>query len=81
MIADLLHLPFPLGFDLLQAMPPALGYLLLGLIIMGWISAAGFVLARLGYRPLWAFALVVPFVQTIVLWLFAYSRWPREKQQ
>lgn len=78
MIADFLDLPFPLGMDLLQALPMTLGYLLLGFIVVGLVSAGGFVLARLGIKPLWALLLVVPVVQIVALWGFATRKWPRE---
>lgn len=78
MIAELLHLPFPLGMDLLQMMPATLGYLLLGIVVLGWISASGFVLARLGIKPLWALLLVVPYAQIVAYWALAYKEWPRK---
>jgi len=70
--------PFPLGFELLQAMPATLGYLVLGIIVLGLVSAAGFVLARVGIKPLWAVLSVVPFLQVIAIWVFAYKSWPRK---
>ncbi len=77
-MSELLGLPFPLGMDLLMAMPATLGYLVLGIIVLGFIGAAGFVLARLGIKPLWAVVLVVPVVQIISLWVMAYIKWPRK---
>lgn len=69
---------FPIGFTLLMALPYTLGYVVLGVLVLGLIGASGFVLARLGIKPLWALVLPVPFVQVISLWVFAYKRWPRE---
>lgn len=77
-MSELLGLPFPLGFDLLQALPLSLGYLVLGIIVLGLVGASGFVLARLGIKPLWAVCLVVPFVQIISIWALAYIKWPRD---
>ena len=76
-MGDLLNLPFPLGFELLQALPLYLGYLVLGIVVLGFIGASGFVLARLGIKPLWALLLAVPFVQIAAYWLLAYVEWPR----
>ena len=70
---------FPIGFTLLMALPHTLGYVVLGLLVTGFISASGFVLARLGIKPLWALLLPVPYVQIVALWVFACQRWPREK--
>lgn len=78
MISDLLGLPFPLGFELLQSMPMWAANLMLGLLLAGLLSASGFVLARLGRSPLWALLLLVPMVQIIAYWVFAYKPWPRE---
>jgi hypothetical protein len=68
---------FPIGFTLLMSLPHTLGYVVLGLLVTGFISASGFVLARLGIKPLWALLLPVPYVQIAALWVFAYCRWPR----
>lgn len=38
-----------------------------------WIIAK-----RAGYPPVWAFLMVVPVVNLIVMWLFAFARWPNE---
>lgn len=69
---------WPIGFALLMALPPVLGYTVLGIVVLGLISASGFVLARLGIKPLWALLLPIPYLQIIALWVFAYKRWPRE---
>lgn len=79
-MAELLHLPFPLGMDLLQALPMTLGYFLLGIVVVGLVTAAGFILARLGIKPLWAILLVVPYVQIMGFWWLAFGRWPRIPQ-
>lgn len=38
-----------------------------------WIIAQ-----RAGYAPIWSFLIVVPVVNIIVVWLFAFARWPNE---
>jgi hypothetical protein len=77
MISDLLGVP--LGFELLMALPYWLGYLVLGVLVLGLIGGAGFILARLGISPLWALLLVVPVGQLIAYWWLAYAAWPRER--
>ena len=70
----------PLGINLLaSSLPPWGVYLLMGLIILTLISSAGFVLARLGFKPIWALALIVPVVQIGFFWRLALIAWPREK--
>jgi hypothetical protein len=50
-----------------------------------WLVAAGFVaslfffsrvLKKAGYSPWWAALGVVPIVNIILLWVFAFARWP-----
>jgi len=48
---------------------------LLGLLIVS-IWASGRVVKRAGFSPLWALVLVVPLVNVISFWVFAFSRWP-----
>jgi len=67
------------GLDLLMSLPPWLGYLILGLEILVFVSCAGFVLARLGHKPFWALLLLVPVLQVALWWGLAYTIWPREK--
>ena len=78
MISQLLHLPFPLGLSLIMLLPPWAGYLVLGLLVLGLISCGGFILARLGYKPLWALLMVIPVVQIAAYWALAFMRWPRD---
>ncbi len=81
MISAALGLPFPLGLALLQLLPAWAGYLLLGVVVLGLISCAGFILARLGRSPLWALLLVVPVFQILAVWVLAFQRWPRERHR
>jgi uncharacterized membrane protein YhaH (DUF805 family) len=36
----------------------------------------GRVLRRAGYSPWWALLVLVPLVNLVALWVFAYVRWP-----
>lgn len=69
--------PFLIGLPLLMSLPLTLGYVVLGVLILGLVGASGFVLARLGIKPLWALLIVVPGAQLVVPWVLAYMRWPR----
>jgi hypothetical protein len=77
MISSALGLPFPLGLPLLMLLPTWLGYLIMGMLILLLLALAGFVLARLGFKPLWSLLLIVPFAQVVVVWALALCRWPR----
>lgn len=68
------------GLELLHSVWPAWAvYIYLGVVLMVYISAAGMVLARLGFKPLWALLVAVPVAQIAVYWVLAYRKWPREK--
>jgi hypothetical protein len=50
-------------------------------IMLTWTLAAGsFLLARLGIKPLWVLLLVLPGLNVLAIWLFAYVRWPRYEE-
>ena len=59
----------------LLSLNPALGYSIMGLLLAVLIGVAGFACARLRISPLWALALLVPYVNVIIIWILAYSRW------
>jgi hypothetical protein len=67
-------------------LPPWATLLLVACILMYGMYLAGKILARTGVNPAFALLLLVPFVQIVVVWVFAYMRWPayenaREKQE
>jgi hypothetical protein len=50
-------------------------------IMLTWTLAAGsFLLARLGIKPLWVLLLVLPGLNVLAIWLFAYVKWPRYEE-
>jgi hypothetical protein len=50
---------------------------LLGLVLLTVpIVMIARVLRRAGYSPWWVLLLLVPLVNLIALWVFAYARWP-----
>lgn len=61
----------------LQAWPPWLSHLLIGFYIVGLMGFGAFVLVRAGRSPLWVVLMLVPTVQVIALYVFAFIRWPR----
>ncbi len=60
-------------------LPPVISMTILGLILTGILACAGFVLARMGYKPLWALLLPIPYLSILAAWLAAYRTFPREK--
>lgn len=55
-------------------------YLLQGLIIFSAIAAAAVVLSRAGRSPYYALLIIIPYVQIIALWIFAFTLWPKRKK-
>lgn len=38
------------------------------------------ILQRTGFSGAWALVALIPIVNILLLWVFAFSRWPREQQ-
>lgn len=53
---------------------------IVGLMIAVTLTLAGFILARLGYKPLWALVLLPPALSVIGLWTLALLKFPIEKK-
>ena len=50
---------------------------LLGLVLLAVpLLMIGRVLRRAGFSPWWALLVLVPLVNLVALWVFAYMRWP-----
>ncbi|MDR3518845.1 MAG: hypothetical protein P4M00_23855 [Azospirillaceae bacterium] len=64
-----------MGF--LSGVPLWLVYLVEGCVLTYTIGLASFILARVGRSPTWSLLLLVPIVNVIALWVFAYTAWPR----
>ncbi len=39
------------------------------------------IVARAGFSPLWALLLLVPILNVIALWVFAYAKWPAQDRK
>lgn len=63
--------------ELVLGLPPAIGYAIVGVLLTYSISLGGWVLARAGRSPMWVLLLLIPYVNVLAVWYFAYSRWPR----
>jgi hypothetical protein len=48
--------------------------LLLFAIFVFWLARR--ILEKAGFNPLWAFVLVIPVVNVIMIWVFAFTKWP-----
>lgn len=62
--------------DSLFGLEPWQFLLILSVVLTYTLVAGGWVLAKAGRSPLWVLFLLVPYVNVIALWVFAYSRWP-----
>ncbi len=59
---------------------PELLLLLSLLILMTYIIPVSRILRRTGHSGWWCLLTFIPLVNLIALWLFAYIRWPAERQ-
>ena len=59
---------------------PNVSLIIIGIMLTWTLAAGSFLLARLGIKPLWVLLLVVPGLNVLAIWLFAYVRWPRYEE-
>lgn len=53
-----------------------IGLVVLVLIVWAFVAVFGRILNRAGYSRWWLLTLVVPLVNLIMLWVFAFANWP-----
>jgi hypothetical protein len=51
--------------------------LLFGIFVL-WLAAR--ILEKAGFEPQWAFVLLIPVVNIIMIWVFAFANWPKRKK-
>lgn len=61
----------------ITGLPQWVELLIFGLIIVYFMAIVSLVLARTGRSPVWTLLLLIPVVQVVVIWAFAYCHWPR----
>jgi hypothetical protein len=47
-------------------------------VAVAFLYPIGKVLRRVGFSPLWSLLAVVPFVNLVALWVFAFTDWLKE---
>lgn len=57
-------------------LPRTLIFFVYGVLLTYSIAAGGYALARSGIKPLWVLLIIVPTVNVVALWVWAYVRWP-----
>jgi hypothetical protein len=54
------------------------------LFVLFWLAIVllpfGKLLKRTGHQVGWCFLFIIPFVNLIALWIFAFKRWPTDKR-
>ena len=60
----------------LFGLPFWLEYLIAGVLVLALIASASVVLTKAGRHPAWCFLLLIPYVQVIAVWVFAFMVWP-----
>lgn len=48
--------------------------LLFGIFVL-WLASR--ILEKAGFEPQWAFVLLIPVVNVIMIWVFAFADWPK----
>jgi len=62
--------------DVINSLEPWQFYLIISLVMTYTMVAGGWVLAKAGRSPLWVLFLLIPYVNVLAIWVFAYMRWP-----
>jgi hypothetical protein len=55
---------------------PLIGLVFLALIVWAFIVVFGRIVERTGYSRWWLLTMVVPVLNLIMLWIFAFADWP-----
>lgn len=55
---------------------PWLGYLIIAVVMTYTLTLGGWAVAKAGRSPLWILLLLIPYVNVLAFWAFAYVRWP-----
>jgi len=53
-----------------------LALLVVALLIWAFVAVFGRILNRAGYSRWWLLTMVVPLLNVIMLWVFAFANWP-----
>ncbi len=62
----------------IDALGPLWGNLVMAVYLTTTIALGGFVVAKTGRSPVWALLMLVPTVNLVALFAFAFIPWPRE---
>ena len=65
---------------MIAGVPDWIAHLIVGIFIFCLVSCSGIILTRTGRNPYYALLLLIPVVQVIAIWMFAYSMWPGVKK-
>jgi len=65
---------------LFRNVDPSLSLAIIGVMVTWTLAAGSFMLARLGIKPMWVLLLVIPGLNVLAIWLFAYAKWPRYEE-
>ena len=66
-------------YTVLMHLDPLASNLIVGVMITAKLALGGWVLARSGRSTLWILALLVPWLDLLAVWVFAYAEWPAER--
>ena len=55
--------------------------LILTIIVAAVIYPVWRILDRVGFSPFWSVLALIPFVNLLALWFFAFSDWPRDREK
>ncbi|HYD16938.1 MAG TPA: hypothetical protein VEF76_00500 [Patescibacteria group bacterium] len=60
----------------MMLLPEWARFVLAGIAIFALMASTSVILARAGRSPYWALLVVIPYMPVVLIWLFAFARWP-----
>lgn len=61
----------------MMMLPDWARFLLAGISICIFMAFSAVALSRAGRSPYWAIFVIIPYFPIVMIWLFAFCRWPK----
>lgn len=73
---EFLSNPYTYPFNYLSTLPIWLSHLFIGILLTFKVCLGGWVAIKAGRTPLWGVVLLIPYLDLLAIWIFAFVPWP-----
>lgn len=56
-------------------------YLIQGIVMFVFMATSAVVFGKTGRSPYWALLVIVPYAFVVMIWIFAFTKWPGVKSK